>query len=50
LIGLKSHLPGALGYDVLGSELKDGFEQQLIVYENEGNKIPAYLLIPDHAE
>ena len=50
LLGLKNDLHDVIEYDVVSSEIKEDYEQQLIVYQNEGNKIPAFLLIPDHAE
>ncbi len=49
LLGIKDDLSSAIEYDIVGSEIKEGYEQQLIVYQNEGSKIPAFLLIPDNA-
>lgn len=50
LLGLKNDLSNAVEYDVVDSEIKEGYEQQLIVYQNEGSKIPAFLLIPVNAK
>ncbi len=39
LIGLKKEPPEFIGYKVLSIETKDGYEQQLIEYYNDGNRI-----------
>ncbi len=47
LIGLEKEPSEFIDYKVLYIEAKDGYEQQLIEYYNDGNRIPAYLLIPE---
>ena len=47
LIGLEKEPSEPIDYKVLHAEPKDGYEQQLIEYYNDGNRIPAYLLIPE---
>jgi len=49
LIGLKIHLINDIRYDIISYEIKEGYEQHLIVYQNDGSKIPAFLLIPNKA-
>lgn len=47
LIGLEKEPFESIDYKVLHIEKKVGYEQQLIEYYNDGNRIPAYLLIPE---
>ncbi len=50
LLCLKSDLPNIIEHNIVRSEIKEGYEQQLVIYKNEGSKIPAFLLIPDNAQ
>lgn len=50
LLCLKGALPKVIEYDIVRSEIKEGYEQQLVIYKNEDRKIPAFLLIPDNAQ
>lgn len=44
-IGINAPTP--VEYGVLNSEKEDGYTRQLIEYDSYGDKVPAFLLLPD---
>ena len=46
-IGIKAPDTAPVEYSVLNSEKEDGYTRQLIEYDSYGDKVAAYLLLPD---
>lgn len=51
IIGMKAHtLPDTIEYKVLESTYEEGYTRQLIEYDSQGDKVSAFLLLPEVVE